>query len=101
MLDAILKILPLGMFFRGIWPGVFFLVSFFVAKDGWKPVSDKVFKFNGENVLSVWLPAAMFFGTTVYVFHRTVVYPWIEWILTWGSMVRLRTRIPLISKNVI
>jgi len=86
MLDALLKTVPIALFFRGIIPGAFFVLSCAVAFGGWQRVTH----FDGEGLLSMWLPAAAFAGIVVYTIHRSVFYAVIEALLNWTEPLRRR-----------
>lgn len=75
-MDAILKTFPFGLIFRGVFPGGFFVLSYFIASEGWDGLEDQ-----SEHNLSLWLSVAVFSGVIVYTLHRSIVYPWIECLL--------------------
>lgn len=76
-MDNVLKALSLGFMLRSLFAGVFFLISFRVASMGVASLLD----FDTSNLVSVGLPVALFAGVNVYVLHRSLLYPCIEFFL--------------------
>jgi hypothetical protein len=82
----LLKSLPLGLFFRGLAPGGFFVLAYAASTNEWFKIADAL----SNNFLNKWLPLAAFSGVVVYTIHRSVIYPglfewWIDWITPWRN----------------
>jgi hypothetical protein len=96
-MESILKSFPLGMFFRGVFPGGFFVISYVVAVDGWESLAD----INSDHVLSTWLWVAAFAGIAVYTVHRSAFYPFIECWLDKRCMTRRQRKCPWIRTETV
>jgi hypothetical protein len=77
-MDSVFKAFPFQLVFRGVFPGGFFVLSFLVASHGWNELQDEAGKL-GAN----WLGIAIFVGVMVYVIHRSLLYPLIEFFFDW------------------
>ena len=97
-MDAILKSLSLGFLLRSVFAGTFFVFAYGMDTTG---TSNGV-EINSDNIFSVGLVFALVVGVTVYGIHRSVFFPWVEWLLNadWAKKSRREGR-TLISKNTI
>jgi len=97
-MDAILKSLSLGFLLRSVFAGTFFVLAYCMDTNG---TSNGV-EINSEDIFSVGLVFALVAGVTVYGIHRSVIFPWIEWLLNadWAKKRRAGS-MTLISKNTI
>jgi hypothetical protein len=75
--EGILKSFPFGLLLRGVFPGGFFLLSFFVAKNGWQ----KLGGLTDQIQLVPWIVIAVFCGIAIYTFHRSIIYPIVEYFM--------------------
>ena len=95
-MDNILKSFPFALIFRGAFPGGFFVISYVVASKGWKELENI-----GDKLLTVWLPLAIFVGVIAYVFHRSVIYPFIEFFFDGKITYQSHRRCSPIRKTTI
>ena len=96
-MNAFLGSFPISFLLRGMFSGVFFVVSYCVVT--WHGPKQFI---NSGNVFSVALPVALVAGVTVYGLHRSLVFPLLEWIFNWDCAKKKRGAWwTLISKNTI
>ncbi|SRR5579872_2920837 len=97
-MDAILKSFSLGFLLRSVFAGTFFVLIYYMDTNG----TSAEITLSPENIFSVGLVFALVAGVTVYGVHRSVVFPWIEWLLSADRSRRLRREWKtLISENAI
>jgi hypothetical protein len=78
-MDTVLKSLTAGFLLRSLFAGLFFVFSYTVVTTGFKPPDlSKLVDVDGLKTLWLLLPMAFFFGMTIYVIHRSCLYPLIE-----------------------
>src|SRR5258706_1179949 len=91
--ESILKTFSFSFLLRSLLAGAFFPISWWLAAC---PSLN-----NKENMLSVGLPLALIAGVTVYVLHRSVFYPLLEYMLDSLSWTKFRREYSLISRETL
>jgi len=94
--DTILKSFPFQLIFRGVFPGGFFVLSYVVASEGFHTIESK-----GDDLLTLWLPLAVFVGVIVYVLHRSLFYPLAECFFDSTTARGTRACCPLIRASTV
>jgi hypothetical protein len=98
-MDEILKSFRIGFLLRGLFSGTFFVLAFYVTSE--QKGLPEILQISSENVLSVGLAFALVAVVTIYGVHRSLIYPFIEWLLDSNRAKRIRKFCcPLISRNV-
>jgi hypothetical protein len=92
-MDEIIKSFSLSFLLRNVFAGVFFAIAYYAASKGTVALG----QVGAKESLSVGLPLGLFAGVTVYGLHRSLLYPWIEWVLETGRLKTIRESLPLIS----
>jgi hypothetical protein len=97
-MDTILKSFQIGFILRCLFSGVFFVLAYCVSSEGYK----NEISITAQNLLSFGLPLAAISGVIVYGIHRSVVFPFIEWLLDTDKAYRWRANgVMFISENTI
>ncbi len=73
-METVLKAFPFQLICRGVFPGGFFVVSYIVASKGWCGLKNI-----DKDSISSWLLTAVFSGVMVYILHRSLLYPLVEY----------------------
>ncbi|HEX4265473.1 MAG TPA: hypothetical protein VH597_14150 [Verrucomicrobiae bacterium] len=93
-MDKFWESFSVGFLLRSLFAGTFFVISYSYSRAN--PY------FNSDDILKVGMPFALLSGVIIYTLHRSLIYPWIEWVINtnWARNCR-RLCIPLISRNSI
>ncbi len=97
-MDALLKSFSLSFLLRSAFAGAFFVLAYYLATNGTCEAID----LGSENVFSLGLVIALVVGATVYGIHRSLIFPWFEWLLNSDLARKIRGKwFPLISENTL
>jgi hypothetical protein len=99
-MDTLLQTFQFGFLLRSLFAGVFFVLSYCMAAGKTNPLA--ILGADGGNVLAVGLALALIAGVIIYVLHRSLIYPFVEWFLEseWSKRQR-KNWCPLVGKNAI
>jgi hypothetical protein len=80
---------------RNLFSGIFFVVSFvcFTCK------KDLFEIFNNQTLFTIAVPFSLFIGVVIYSLHRSLFYPWLEYLFDSRFGKKLRNRMPLLSTS--
>ncbi|MEN6488185.1 MAG: hypothetical protein ABFD66_04770 [Smithella sp.] len=91
-MEPLLKQFTISFLLRSIFAGGFFYISYEIGVNGY----DNVFKIDSNSMLTL-LPVLLLIGVTIYGFHRSFFYPFIENFFMKPKVIDFRRRKPLIS----
>jgi len=96
-MDAVLKSVSLGFLLRSLVAGSFFVLSYLSATDGIGAIITGQSSITELNAIQL----ALLSGITMYVLHRSLIYPFFEQFFNCAAVESLRNRKPLISDATI
>ena len=85
-MDTILQTFPLSFLLRSAFSGVFFVLSYCVVTGNKAHIKVDV----NNNLLTVALPFALTAGVIVYTLHRSLIYPFIEYMFDQKEAIKAR-----------
>lgn len=96
-MEQLLRSFSLGLLLRSLFAGVFLVVSYTAAVSGVDALSGII----ASDALGKTIALSLFVGVVAYTFHRSIIYPLIEWVLNSQMAKGFRSKCPLISVETI
>lgn len=96
-MEQLLGSFSLGLLLRSLFAGVFFVAAYTAATGGWCELCT----ITSSEALGRTMAFSLFVGVVAYTFHRSVVYPPIEWGLNSKRASTIRAKWSLISDKTI
>jgi hypothetical protein len=94
-MDSIIKSFSIGDLLRNLFSGIFFVISYSLVACN----PQRVISVDAVSIFTLGVPIGLFAGVVIYGFHRSLFYPFLEWIFNLISVKKFREKVPLISKN--